>query len=83
MQAVTARRWRCSLPRRGSDGGPREVRARSPPPAGMEDWREAIHTVHVAIDLMVAEGLVRLSWKGEGKPVRDGPYRNGRGGPQQ
>jgi hypothetical protein len=34
--------------------------------------------VHAAIDRLVADGLVRLSWKGEPMPVRDGPYRIGR-----
>jgi hypothetical protein len=35
--------------------------------------------VHAAVDEMAAEGLVRLSWKGAPMPVRDGPYRIGRG----
>lgn len=38
--------------------------------------------VHSAVDSLVAEGLVRLSWKGEAIPVRDGPYRIGRAGPE-
>jgi len=34
--------------------------------------------VHAAIDELVAEGLVRLSWKGQPLPGRAGPYRIGR-----
>lgn len=43
------------------------------------DWRSQMPSVHAAIDPMLAEGLVRLSWKGESMAVRDGPYRIGRG----
>lgn len=44
-----------------------------------EGWRDAMPTVHAAIDRMVAEGEVRLSWKGKTLPTRAGPYRIGRG----
>lgn len=50
--------------------------------AGSEDWRGEMPAVHAAIDLMVADGLIRLSWKGEPMPVRDGPYRIGRAEPE-
>lgn len=43
------------------------------------DWREAMPVVHTAVDAMVAEGVVRLSWKGVAMAVRAGPYRIGRG----
>ena len=39
------------------------------------DWRGAMPVVHAAVDGLVAEGLVRLSWKGAAMPVRMGPYR--------
>ena len=39
------------------------------------DWRAAMPEVHAAVDLMAAEGLVRLSWKGRMLPLRSGPYR--------
>ena len=39
------------------------------------DWRGLMPVVHAAVDAMVAEGLVRLSWQGEPMPMRDGPYR--------
>lgn len=42
-------------------------------------WRAAMPIVHAAIDGMVADGIVRLSWKGEPLVVRSGPYRVGRG----
>lgn len=47
--------------------------------AGGADWREAMPIVHAAVDAMVAEGVVRLSWKGVAVPRREGPYRIGRG----
>lgn len=39
------------------------------------DWRDAMPAVHAAVDLLVAEGSIRLSWKGKPLPVRGGPYR--------
>ena len=43
------------------------------------DWRAAMPVVHAAVDAMVADGAVRLSWKGAAMAVRAGPYRIGRG----
>ncbi|MEN2747152.1 DUF3253 domain-containing protein [Sphingomonas sp. T9W2] len=52
---------------------PSEVaRALSP-----EDWRSAMPSVHSAIDGLVRDGAVRLSWKGERLTTRSGPYRIG------
>lgn len=59
---------------------PSEVARAIAAAAGTADWRGAMPEVHSAIDAMVAEGLVRLSWKGEAMPVRGGPYRIGRAG---
>ena len=42
---------------------------------GGERWREAMPAVHAAVDALVAEGAVRLSWKGGDLAARDGPYR--------
>lgn len=42
---------------------------------GGEDWRAAMPAVHAAVDALVAEGAVGLSWKGADLAVRDGPYR--------
>jgi hypothetical protein len=39
------------------------------------EWRSAMPTVHAAVDALVAERLVRLSWKGEPLALREGPYR--------
>jgi hypothetical protein len=36
--------------------------------------------VHAAVDSMVADRLVRLSWKGQEMPERRGPYRIGLSG---
>ncbi|MEG3166030.1 DUF3253 domain-containing protein [Sphingomonas sp. PB2P19] len=38
-------------------------------------WREAMPVVHAAVDQLVTEGLVRLSWKGAPLAARAGPYR--------
>lgn len=46
--------------------------------APKEAWRDAMPLVHAAVDGLVAEGRVRLSWKGRPLAVRDGPYRIGR-----
>ncbi|MGN5374449.1 DUF3253 domain-containing protein [Sphingomonas hankookensis] len=64
------------LARRAADATicPSEVaRALSP-----EDWRGAMPSVHAAVDRLVREGLVRISWKGERLATRSGPYRIGR-----
>lgn len=41
-------------------------------------WRDAMPLVHAAVDGLVAERRVRLSWKGKPLAARDGPYRIGR-----
>lgn len=41
-------------------------------------WRDAMSSVHAMVDLMAAEGQVRLSWKGRALRERAGPYRIGR-----
>ena len=46
--------------------------------AGAADWRGEMARVHAAVDRLVADGAVRLSWKGEALTVREGPYRIGR-----
>ena len=46
---------------------------------GAADWRAEMPRVHAAVDTLMAEGRVRMSWKGEAKPARAGPYRIGRG----
>lgn len=42
-------------------------------------WRDMMPAVHAAVDRLVIEGLVQLSWKGKPIPVRAGPYRISRG----
>lgn len=42
------------------------------------DWRAAMPVVHAAVDGLVADGAVRLSWKGAAMAARAGPYRIGR-----
>lgn len=38
-------------------------------------WREAMPDVHAAVDAMLNEGEVQLSWKGRPLALRAGPYR--------
>ncbi|WP_133030868.1 DUF3253 domain-containing protein [Sphingomonas sp. PP-CE-1G-424] len=40
-----------------------------------QDWRSAMPKVHEAIDELVSDGLVQLSWKGRPLAKRSGPYR--------
>lgn len=47
---------------------------------GGEHWRAAMPAVHAAVDRLVADGRVKLSWKGAALAARDGPYRIGRAG---
>jgi hypothetical protein len=58
---------------------PSEVARALAAAAGERDWRGGMGCVHAAVDGLVADGLVRLSWKGRGMAARDGPYRIGRG----
>ncbi|WP_293881248.1 DUF3253 domain-containing protein [Sphingomonas sp.] len=44
------------------------------------DWRGAMPAVHAAVDGLVHDGRVRLSWKGRTLATRSGPYRIGRSG---
>lgn len=43
------------------------------------DWRRAMPLVHAAVDTLVAQGRVQLSWKGVLLSSRTGPYRIRRG----
>lgn len=40
-------------------------------------WRAAMPTVHAAVDRLLAERLVEISWKGQRLTNRAGPYRIG------
>ena len=39
------------------------------------EWRAAMPAVHAAVDALLGNGAVRLSWKGEPLTTRSGPYR--------
>lgn len=43
-----------------------------------DHWRGVMPSVHSAVDRLVAQGKVQLSWKGKELTSRDGPYRIGR-----
>ncbi len=59
---------------------PSEVaRALAAATGGAPEWRNAMPVVHAAVDQLVIEGRVRLSWKGKTLTARAGPYRIGRG----
>ena len=40
-----------------------------------DGWRNAMSAVHSAVDRLLDEGAVQLSWKGQPLAMRDGPYR--------
>jgi len=40
-----------------------------------EAWRDMMPLVHAAVDRLLADGVVRLSWKGAPLAARTGPYR--------
>lgn len=48
---------------------------------GGEDWRDLMPDVHAAVDDLLSQGRVRLSWMGTALTARDGPYRIGRPDP--
>jgi hypothetical protein len=70
--------WRSA----GSTVCPSEAARALAAAAGTEDWRGEMPAVHSAVDDMVKDGLVRLSWKGAALPLRTGPYRIGRSEPE-
>jgi hypothetical protein len=41
------------------------------------EWRGAMPEVHDAVDQLVGDGQVDLSWKGQALTARTGPYRIG------
>lgn len=43
-----------------------------------QSWRVAMPVVHAAIDQMLTDGVIELSWKGRVMASRSGPYRIGR-----
>lgn len=45
--------------------------------AAAGEWRGAMPAVHAAVDQLVIEGKIMLSWKGKHLPLRQGPYRIG------
>lgn len=54
---------------------PSEVARALATAAGKADWRGELASVHAAVDALVAERRVRLSWKGTALAARAGPYR--------
>ncbi|WP_294298457.1 DUF3253 domain-containing protein [uncultured Sphingomonas sp.] len=56
---------------------PSEAARRLAAAAGRDDWRGEMAAVHAAIDTLVAERRVALSWKGAAIRARAGPYRIG------
>lgn len=53
----------------------RALAAQCHPDTTAVDWRAFMPIVHAAIDQLVAEDIVRLSWKGDALATRAGPYR--------
>jgi len=52
---------------------PSEAARRLAGPDG--DWRAVMDRVHAAVDLMLDDGVISLSWKGRPMQKRRGPYR--------
>lgn len=52
---------------------PSEAARRLAGPQG--DWRAEMERIHTATDTLVEQGTIALSWKGETKQKRRGPYR--------
>lgn len=46
---------------------------------GGTDWRLRMPVVHAAVDQLLTDGSVGLSWKGQMLSTRNGPYRIRRG----
>ncbi len=58
----------------GSTICPSEVARALSGGAGAE-WRDAMPTVHAAVDNLLLGEVVQLSWKGKPLVTRSGPYR--------
>lgn len=39
------------------------------------DWRAEMAVVHAAVDALMAQGAISLTWRGAPKRERRGPYR--------
>ena len=52
---------------------PSEAARRLAGPDG--DWRAQMAAVHQAVDALLAQGAIALSWQGSPKHERRGPYR--------
>jgi Protein of unknown function (DUF3253) len=44
-----------------------------------QDWRHLMPVVHAAVDQLVTDDQVWLSWQGKAMATRSGPYRIARG----
>ena len=58
---------------------PSEVARRLARAQGHSAWRAEMAAVHAAVDRLLSDGAVRLSWQGAALARRDGPYRIARG----
>jgi hypothetical protein len=45
-----------------------------------DQWRAAMPAVHAAVDRLIEEEIIQLSWKGRLLETRAGPYRIRRAG---
>ena len=46
-----------------------------------EEWRTQMPAIHHAVDRLMDERRITLSWKGQGMSARRGPYRIGKPAP--
>lgn len=57
---------------------PSEVARKLAATEAVSDWRELMPQVHAAVDALLADGDVILTWKGKRLASRAGPYRIGK-----
>jgi hypothetical protein len=57
---------------------PSEVARQLADTRGQSGWRELMPAVHAAVDALMAEGELALTWKGKPLGGRAGPYRIGK-----
>lgn len=56
---------------------PSEVARKIAAQASSADWRATMPAVHAAVDGLVKQKQITISWKGRRLPKRAGPYRIG------
>ncbi|QDM39951.1 DUF3253 domain-containing protein [Altererythrobacter sp. TH136] len=61
--------------RSGESICPSEAARRIAAEASEADWRASMPIIHAAVDQLVDQNRISLSWKGQSLSARCGPYR--------